>query len=87
MQALLALPCKTAEEQYQTNFLRSRFLSLNKNFDEAIKIMEEILVDELIAKFLWKVKGTRIVKNILKKKKSSLRTLSGLISRFIIKLQ
>ena len=41
MQAMIALPCKTAEEQYQTNFLRSRFLSLNKNFDEAIKIMEE----------------------------------------------
>ena len=52
-----------------------------------IKIMEGILVDELIAKLLWKGKGTRIVKNILKKKKSSFRTLSGLISRFIIKLQ
>lgn len=38
-----------------------------------IKITAEILVDELIAKFLWKGKGTRIVKNILKKKKSSLK--------------
>lgn len=54
-----------------------------------IKIPAEILVeiDELIVKFVWKGKGSRIVKKILKKKKSSLKTLHGLISRFIVKLQ
>ena len=54
-----------------------------------IKIPAEILVeiDELIVKFVWKGKGSRIVKKILEKKKSSLKILHGLISRFIVKLQ